>query len=51
MTKVPALFKSKGAVPFIDSDFNSTLDLSLIQVDQFDDDVVMRYKNNHAFYD
>ena len=51
VTKVPALFKSEGAVPFIDSDFHSTLDLSLMQVDQFDDDVVMRYKNNHAFYD
>ena len=51
VTKVPALFKSESAVPFINSDFHSRLDLSLLQVDQFDDDVVMRYKNNHAFYD
>jgi diaminohydroxyphosphoribosylaminopyrimidine deaminase/5-amino-6-(5-phosphoribosylamino)uracil reductase len=48
LTKVPHLFQSDAAVPFLNQSLVSDISLRLDRVDTYGTDVVMRYKNNHV---
>ncbi len=48
ITKVPKVFGSSG-VPFIDQEQNLNLDVDLISVNSYGSDVVIKYRNRHAF--
>ncbi|MEK9726579.1 MAG: bifunctional diaminohydroxyphosphoribosylaminopyrimidine deaminase/5-amino-6-(5-phosphoribosylamino)uracil reductase RibD [Candidatus Margulisiibacteriota bacterium] len=47
ITKVPQFF-GKSGVPFLKDQLSIPIDLSLYQVNAYDHDVVMRFKNNHV---
>ncbi|MGA0241533.1 MAG: RibD family protein, partial [Candidatus Marinamargulisbacteria bacterium] len=49
ITKVPQFFSSDSSVPFLRGPLHSSLDITLDSVETHGADVVIKYKNNHAF--